>query len=57
MNLNSIGLVLSNGEYLLETIEADRMPIGISSRMDQSFKMHKQKLEKGCLILLAFRWI
>ncbi len=38
---------LSNGKYLLETIEADRMPIGISSRMNQSFKMHKQKLEKG----------
>lgn len=38
---------LTNGEYLLETIEADRMPIGISSRMDQPFKMHKQKLQKG----------
>lgn len=38
---------LSNGKYLLETIEADRMPIGISSRMNQSFKMHKEKLGKG----------
>jgi serine phosphatase RsbU (regulator of sigma subunit) len=38
---------LTNGKYLLETIEADRMPIGISSRMNQSFRMHTQKLEKG----------
>jgi len=38
---------LTNGEYILESIDADRMPIGISSRMDQPFKMHKQKLEKG----------
>ncbi len=38
---------LSNGEYILETIDADRMPIGISSRMGQSFTMHRQKMEKG----------
>lgn len=43
---------LSNGEYILETLDADRMPIGISSRMGQSFTMHKQKLEKGATYYL-----
>ncbi|MCD4769599.1 MAG: SpoIIE family protein phosphatase [Bacteroidales bacterium] len=38
---------LANGEYILETINADRMPIGISSHMDKSFSMHSHKLEKG----------
>ncbi len=43
---------LSNGEYILETIDADRMPIGISSRMGQSFTMHSQKLEEGATYYL-----
>ncbi|MGM0463275.1 MAG: SpoIIE family protein phosphatase [Bacteroidota bacterium] len=43
---------LSNGEYMLETIDADRMPIGISSRMGQSFTMHSQKLEEGATYYL-----
>lgn len=43
---------LCNGEYMLETIDADRMPIGISSRMGQSFTMHSQKLEEGATYYL-----
>ncbi len=43
---------LTNGDYILETIAADRMPIGISSRMGESFTMHKQKLEKGVVYYL-----
>ncbi len=38
---------VSDGKFLLDTIEPDRMPIGISSRMNQPFKMHKHQLEKG----------
>jgi serine phosphatase RsbU (regulator of sigma subunit) len=38
---------MSNGKYLLETIYADKMPIGISSRMTEKFILHKWPLEKG----------
>jgi ligand-binding sensor domain-containing protein len=38
---------MSNGRYLLETIYATKMPIGISARMDENFLMHEWKLEKG----------
>ena len=38
---------MSNGKYLLETIYASKMPIGISSRMDEDFVFHDWALEKG----------
>lgn len=38
---------LSDGEYLLKSVDADRMPIGISSRMDQSFTLNEMDFEKG----------
>jgi serine phosphatase RsbU (regulator of sigma subunit) len=38
---------LSNGKYLLETIYASKMPIGISSRMNEEFVFQEWILEKG----------
>jgi hypothetical protein len=38
---------MSNGKYLLETIFASKMPIGISSRMDEKFVFFDWTLEKG----------
>ncbi len=38
---------MSNGKYLLDTIYASKMPIGISSRMDEDFVFHNWALEKG----------
>jgi serine phosphatase RsbU (regulator of sigma subunit) len=38
---------MSDGKYLLETIYANKMPIGISSRMSEKFILHKWPLEKG----------
>jgi hypothetical protein len=38
---------MSNGKYLLETIFASKMPIGISSRMNEDFVFYESKLEKG----------
>jgi len=38
---------MSNGKYILETIYASKMPIGISSRMDEEFVFHDWALEKG----------
>jgi len=38
---------MSNGKYLLETIYASKMPIGISSRMDEDFVFYDWALEKG----------
>lgn len=38
---------MSNGKYLLETIFASKMPIGISSRMNENFAFFDWKLEKG----------
>lgn len=38
---------MSNGKYLLETIYASKMPIGISSRMDEGFVFYDWNLEKG----------
>ena len=38
---------LSNGRYLLETIFASKMPIGISSRMNEDFDCYENALEKG----------
>lgn len=38
---------MSDGKYLLETIFANKMPIGISSRMNENFKFNEWPLEKG----------
>ncbi|HVN57995.1 MAG TPA: SpoIIE family protein phosphatase [Bacteroidales bacterium] len=38
---------MSNGKYLLETIYASKMPIGISSRMNENFVFYDWNLEKG----------
>ena len=38
---------LTNGKHLLVTIDADRMPIGVSSQMSKSFSMYSKKLVKG----------
>jgi serine phosphatase RsbU (regulator of sigma subunit) len=37
---------LSNGKYLLETVAADKMPIGISAKMDKAFKQTEWKLDR-----------
>jgi len=38
---------MSNGKYLLETIYASKMPIGISSRMNEQFVFYEWDIEKG----------
>jgi len=38
---------MSDGRYLLETIYASKMPIGISSLMNENFIFYDWKLEKG----------
>jgi Serine phosphatase RsbU, regulator of sigma subunit len=38
---------ISDGKYLLETIYASKMPIGISSRMNEDFVFYDWPLEKG----------
>ena len=38
---------MSDGKYLLETIYASKMPIGISLRMNEEFVFHDWVLEKG----------
>jgi serine phosphatase RsbU (regulator of sigma subunit)/ligand-binding sensor domain-containing protein len=38
---------MSNGKYMLETIYASKMPIGISSRMDENYVFYNWALEKG----------
>jgi serine phosphatase RsbU (regulator of sigma subunit) len=38
---------MTNGKYLLETIYASKMPIGISSRMNEDFVFYDWILEKG----------
>ena len=38
---------MSNGRYLLETVFASKMPIGISARMNENFALHRWKMEKG----------
>ena len=38
---------MSNGKYVLETIRASKMPIGISSKMNEEFVFHEDPLEKG----------
>ncbi|HWR75278.1 MAG TPA: SpoIIE family protein phosphatase [Bacteroidales bacterium] len=37
---------LSNGKYLLETIDANMMPVGISAKMDKEFTQTVWKLDK-----------
>jgi serine phosphatase RsbU (regulator of sigma subunit) len=39
--------VMSNGKYVLETIYASKMPIGISSKMNEDFVYHEWLLERG----------
>jgi serine phosphatase RsbU (regulator of sigma subunit) len=38
---------MSNGKYLLETVYASKMPIGISSRMKEDFVFYDWNLERG----------
>ncbi len=38
---------MTNGKYILETIFASKMPIGISSRMNEDFAFYDWALEKG----------
>jgi serine phosphatase RsbU (regulator of sigma subunit) len=38
---------VSDGKYLLETISASKMPIGISSRMNENFVFSDWILEQG----------
>jgi serine phosphatase RsbU (regulator of sigma subunit) len=38
---------MSNGKYLLETIYASKMPIGISSKMHEDFVFYDWNLERG----------
>ncbi|HRW86328.1 MAG TPA: triple tyrosine motif-containing protein [Bacteroidales bacterium] len=38
---------MTNGKYILETIYASKMPIGISARMNENFIFFDWKLEKG----------
>ncbi|MBI5010431.1 MAG: SpoIIE family protein phosphatase [Bacteroidia bacterium] len=44
---------MTNGEYLLETLKASKMPIGISSKMDQDYVFEKMPLEKGVSYYLS----
>jgi serine phosphatase RsbU (regulator of sigma subunit) len=37
---------LSNGKYLLETIDANMMPVGVSAKMDNEFTQTEWRLEK-----------
>lgn len=37
---------ISNGKYILETVTADKMTIGISSKMDKAFKQVEWKLDR-----------
>ena len=37
---------MTDGKYLLETIKASKMPIGISSRMDQNYVYEEMPMEK-----------
>ena len=38
---------MSNGKYVLETINADKMPIGISPKMNKDFTCNEHNLETG----------
>ena len=37
---------LTNGKYLLETVNGDKMPVGISTKMDQAFTQTEWKLDR-----------
>ncbi len=39
--------ILSNGKYILETVNGDRFPAGIQPKSDQEFTQHDWKLEKN----------
>ncbi len=38
---------MSNGKYLLETVSANKMPIGISSKMQENFTLHEWDSAEG----------
>jgi serine phosphatase RsbU (regulator of sigma subunit) len=45
---------MSDGKYLLETFYGSKMPIGISSRMNEEFVFHESPLENGtCYYLFS----
>jgi serine phosphatase RsbU (regulator of sigma subunit) len=46
-NLETADGSMSNGKYLLETIYPSKMPIGISSRMNEQFVFYDWNLERG----------
>lgn len=39
--------VMSDGRYVLETIQASKMPIGISARMGENFSLYEWDIEEG----------
>jgi serine phosphatase RsbU (regulator of sigma subunit) len=45
---------MSDGKYILETLYGSKMPIGISSRMNEDFVFHESPLESGtCYYLFS----
>ncbi len=38
--------MMSDGRYVLETIQASKMPIGISARMSENFSLHEWNIEE-----------
>jgi len=39
--------IMSDGRYVLETIQASKMPIGISARMNENFSLHEWSIEEN----------
>ncbi len=44
---------ISNGKFLLETVNASKMPIGLSLRMDSEFTLNEWELEKDVSFYLV----
>lgn len=44
---------ISNGKFLLETVNAKKMPVGLSLRMDQEFSLNEWDLEKDVSFYLV----
>jgi serine phosphatase RsbU (regulator of sigma subunit) len=44
---------ISNGKFLLETVNASKMPVGFSLRMDQEFSLNEWELEKDVSFYLV----
>lgn len=38
---------MNNGKYIMNTLEANKMPIGISLRMEENFNIHIEDMEPG----------